>query len=256
MNLLAIDTSTEYLSLAVEVKGRSCDCLLLVGNKQSINIIPKITQLLKQCDATIGDIDAIIYNCGPGSFTGLRIGLSVAKGIALGLGIPLIPVPCFDVFAYGYACGKLDPVSVQNLSIESENLISHKHIPYNENSGHKIIVALDARLDQVYIAGVNLQPHHEYFLGPQVVAPRDLPHIENVYLIGYKISDYISQFPDCYKYGYFDVMYPNPSILISIVKADIITKRYKYTNASDANLLYLRNKVALNKIEQAATKNF
>lgn len=66
----------------------------------STGIFPRIEDALRAAGVNAGGIASVAVSVGPGSFTGLRIGLSAAKGIALGAGIPLIPVPTFEAMAY------------------------------------------------------------------------------------------------------------------------------------------------------------
>lgn len=103
MKILAIDTSTKYLSLAIVDNDK-----ILTGfhekedMKHSSLLIPTIDKLLKKCDLKLKNIDAIALSIGPGSFTGLRIGVATCKGINLALGIPIIAVPTLDVIAYNF----------------------------------------------------------------------------------------------------------------------------------------------------------
>ncbi len=103
MKILAIDTSTKYLSLAIVDNDK-----ILAGfhekedMKHSSLLIPTIDKLLKKCNLKLKNIDAIALSIGPGSFTGLRIGVATCKGINLALGIPIVAVPTLDVIAYNF----------------------------------------------------------------------------------------------------------------------------------------------------------
>ena len=101
MKILAIDTATEILSVAyvgfmppVRV---SHD--IATGLRHSELLVPAIRTVLEHAGCTIADIDAIACMNGPGSFTGLRIGIATAKGITAGSGVPLVTVPTLDVYA-------------------------------------------------------------------------------------------------------------------------------------------------------------
>lgn len=103
MKILAIDTSTKYLSLAVA----DCDKILAGFNereamKHSSMLMLAIDGVLKKSNLKLKNIDAIALSIGPGSFTGLRIGVAACKGINLALGIPIIDVPTLDVIAYNF----------------------------------------------------------------------------------------------------------------------------------------------------------
>lgn len=100
MKLLAIDTSSKYLSLAVS---DGLDIILqgnyLLDRKHSNLLIPKIDALLKRVKLDINDINGFILGLGPGSFTGLRIGVSTVKGFGISTGKPCIGVPSIDAIA-------------------------------------------------------------------------------------------------------------------------------------------------------------
>jgi tRNA threonylcarbamoyladenosine biosynthesis protein TsaB len=66
----------------------------------SEKLMPMISDLLKIADLELKDIAALAVSMGPGSFTGLRIGLTIAKGLASGKELPIIPVPTFDAMAF------------------------------------------------------------------------------------------------------------------------------------------------------------
>ncbi|UCD54648.1 MAG: tRNA (adenosine(37)-N6)-threonylcarbamoyltransferase complex dimerization subunit type 1 TsaB [Candidatus Omnitrophota bacterium] len=103
MKILAIDTSTEYLSLAIADNGR---ILARFHEKEDMKhsslLVPTIDKLLKKCGLKLKDINAIALSIGPGSFTGLRIGVATCKGINLALGIPIVAVPTLDAIAYNF----------------------------------------------------------------------------------------------------------------------------------------------------------
>ena len=90
MNILAFDTSTSYESIALSHKGQIiADVTLKTKRTHSERLLPSVENLLAQTDMKLEDISGIAVSIGPGSFTGLRIGLSTAKGLCFGLKIPL-----------------------------------------------------------------------------------------------------------------------------------------------------------------------
>ena len=103
MKILSIDTSTKYLGVAVAVGSDVVASLHDKGALQhSSRLIPSIDKVLKNADLELKDIDAIALGIGPGSFTGLRIGVATCKGINMALGIPIVAVPTLDVIAYNF----------------------------------------------------------------------------------------------------------------------------------------------------------
>ncbi|HHS2126960.1 TPA: tRNA (adenosine(37)-N6)-threonylcarbamoyltransferase complex dimerization subunit type 1 TsaB [Neisseria meningitidis] len=97
--VLAVDTGTSYLSLALRADGETCLFHQEVGSRQSEWILPQIRTLFHDAGITAADLGAIIYAKGPGAFTGLRIGIGVAQGLATPFDTPLIGVPSLDAAA-------------------------------------------------------------------------------------------------------------------------------------------------------------
>jgi tRNA threonylcarbamoyladenosine biosynthesis protein TsaB len=91
--LLAFDTSTEVMSIAVTDGKQTWQHTAEGGAKTSAALIPAIMALLKEADLTLQQLDAIVFGRGPGSFTGLRTACSVSQGLAFGAGgIQVLPV--------------------------------------------------------------------------------------------------------------------------------------------------------------------
>lgn len=105
MKILAIDTSGTQAGVAVTEKNRVVLSKVVTaqeagGWKHSQKLLPTIAGLLEEAGLTLADIGKIAYTCGPGSFTGLRIGAAVALGLARGAGLPVVQVPTLDAMAY------------------------------------------------------------------------------------------------------------------------------------------------------------
>jgi tRNA threonylcarbamoyladenosine biosynthesis protein TsaB len=98
--LLAMDSSTQWVGLALydgaQVIG---EMLWRSQNHHTVELVPAIQDLLGRCGVTTADLRALAVALGPGSFTSLRIGLAVAKGMALALRLPVVGVPTLDVIA-------------------------------------------------------------------------------------------------------------------------------------------------------------
>ena len=98
--LVAIDTSTSYASLAlhdgfqlrVEITWES-------SRRHTVELLPRLAAALEQLDLGAEHLSGVAVALGPGSFTGLRVGMAVAKGLALTRSLPLVGVPTLDVVA-------------------------------------------------------------------------------------------------------------------------------------------------------------
>lgn len=98
--LVAIDTSTDYASLALHdgFKVRA-ECTWEARRRHTVGLLPRLVIALEQSGLGVEHLSGVAVTRGPGSFTGLRVGLAVAKGLALARGLPLISVPTLDVVA-------------------------------------------------------------------------------------------------------------------------------------------------------------
>lgn len=141
MKILGIDTSTRFCSLGlIEENNILVEYNLNISNfskKHSSILVPAIKDMLEWVNLKLEDIDGIAVSIGPGSFTGLRIGLGVAKGLCYACSLPLLGIPTLDALAF-----------------------SLKEIP------HLICPILEAKKDEIYNAvfrgGQNLEKVIEY----------------------------------------------------------------------------------------------
>ena len=100
MNLLGIESSSRKLSVGL-MKEKSFFELNSEKINDTANSLPQLSKkIISNASLGFEDLDAICISAGPGSFTGLRVGMSYAKGIAMALDIPIIPVSTFDSLAY------------------------------------------------------------------------------------------------------------------------------------------------------------
>lgn len=100
--LLAIDTATRMAGLALYDQFRGCfldEETWYSADSHTVELTPHLVRILAQQGLTPADLAGLVVSLGPGSYTGLRIGLSVAKGLALSLDLPLVGVPTLDVVA-------------------------------------------------------------------------------------------------------------------------------------------------------------
>lgn len=100
--ILCLETATTNCSVGIAINGKIVS--LKEDNSKSYSHAEKlhlfINEALEEAGITIADLDAIAISKGPGSYTGLRIGVSAAKGLCFSLDIPLISVPTLDLLAY------------------------------------------------------------------------------------------------------------------------------------------------------------
>lgn len=107
--MLGIDTATGVASVGVVGAHQFVERAQPVGGSHARALLPLIDGVLADAGVRLSDLRRIAVSIGPGSFTGLRIGLSVAKGLALATGIPLVGVPTLEAFAHAVGAGP-DPI--------------------------------------------------------------------------------------------------------------------------------------------------
>jgi len=99
--LLAIDTATEYAGLALYTADTVlAEDMFFAGRNHTVSLAEHIEHLLAQADITPANLSGIAVCIGPGSYTGVRIGVSMAKGLALSKQLPVVGVQTLDIVAY------------------------------------------------------------------------------------------------------------------------------------------------------------
>ena len=106
--LLAVDTSTAQVGLALYDGAQVIGEFAWRSNQRhTVELAPAISELLTRCGITIDEVRAVGVALGPGSFTSLRVGLALVKGLALSRHIPLVGIPTLDILAAAQAASKL-----------------------------------------------------------------------------------------------------------------------------------------------------
>jgi len=151
--LLAIETATEACSCALAIGERVEARFALAPRRHAELVLDMIDRLLVEAATTLRDLDAIAFGRGPGSFTGLRIAAGVAQGLALGAGLPLVPVSSLAALARGARA---------------------------ELGATRVIAALDARMGEVYWGAFSASAGDTDVAssGEAVSAPEALPALE------------------------------------------------------------------------------
>jgi tRNA threonylcarbamoyl adenosine modification protein YeaZ len=112
---LAIDTSTEYAGVALSENGEvQVQHMWHSAQNHTVELMPQIQNLLNQKQIDIKTLRAIFVARGPGSFNGLRVGISTAKGLAFALAVPLVSVNTLEMEAYPFAYTGLPLCPIHN----------------------------------------------------------------------------------------------------------------------------------------------
>ena len=142
MKLLAFETATEACSVALFVDGQVRERHELAPRRHAELALPWADELLAEAGVARAQLDAIAVGRGPGAFTGVRLAISIAQGIALALDRPIVPVSTLAALAL--------PVQ-----------------------GERILAAIDARMAEVYLGAFARDGDGLVALGPEVVARPD-----------------------------------------------------------------------------------
>jgi len=112
--LLGIDTSTRQAGIALYdgVRGLLAEYNWHSANRHTVELMPAVAQMLAQAGVSPRDLRAVGIAIGPGSFTGLRVGLAAAKGLALANGLALVGIPTLDAIAYPHQSQPVPVIAV------------------------------------------------------------------------------------------------------------------------------------------------
>ena len=112
---LAIDTSTDFCSIGLSCEGETvAELAWHSGQNHTVELLPSLVGLLNHAKSNAQALRAIFVAKGPGSFNGLRVGVSTAKGLAFALDIPLVGISTLEVEAYPFAFTGLPICPIHN----------------------------------------------------------------------------------------------------------------------------------------------
>ena len=170
MIVLSIDSATDAATAAVVSNDQILGEMNFANKKQhSVLIMPMIDELLKSLDLTIDDIEGFVISKGPGSFTGLRIGMATIKGLSLGSSKPYVSVSSLDSLAYnlyganGIVCPIMDALreNVYCGLYKFENGEMIKLMDYDRLSLDELVSKLKEFNEPVYFVGDGTKKYGE-----------------------------------------------------------------------------------------------
>lgn len=227
MNLLALDTCTENCSAALLIDGRVFAVSEITQRGHSECILGMLDQLFQQAECHLADMDALVFGRGPGSFTGVRVGVAVAQGIAFAQDLAVLPVSTLAAVAQA---------------------------AYAKHGVSEISVALDARMSEVYHAdfvikdGLARPVSDEQVSAPENVKPVDG---QNWFGAGSGWAAYQQTLSDNFAdqlQGMDSDIYPSAEAMLPLAKQMFANN--KALPAYQALPVYLRNNVAKKKGQQ------
>ncbi|MBD1571825.1 tRNA (adenosine(37)-N6)-threonylcarbamoyltransferase complex dimerization subunit type 1 TsaB [Vibrio sp. S17_S38] len=121
--ILALDTSTENCSVALMVNDQLYTRSEIAPRDHTKKILPMVDEVLKEADVSLQDLDALAFGRGPGSFTGVRIGIGIAQGLSFGAELPMIGISTLAAMAQA---------------------------SYRVHKSKQVVAAIDARMSEIY----------------------------------------------------------------------------------------------------------
>nr|WP_218958692.1 tRNA (adenosine(37)-N6)-threonylcarbamoyltransferase complex dimerization subunit type 1 TsaB [Ursidibacter maritimus] len=222
--ILALDTATEACSVALLHQENISTLDELSPRTHTQRILPMIDELLKQANLTIKQVDLLAFGRGPGSFTGVRVGVGIAQGLALGAELPVVAV---------------------------SNLLAMAESAYQQLGKTEVVALIDARMNEVYFAqfGRNEDGWFEV-VSEQVCSPeKAIEQIQvdrNPVVVGTGWAAY-SQFAEAnLPLVVTDITLPSARYMLSL--AEQAYQQGKTQSAIEIEPVYLRNEVTWQKL--------
>jgi len=226
VNFLAIDASTEACSVALSINNEIVSDFEICPQSHSVVLLPMIDRLLKQAGCKLSQLDGLIFGQGPGSFTGVRIGIGVAQGLAFSADLPVVGVSTLQTMA------------------------QQAYIKENKSA---VISAIDARMSEVYAGFYQLNQENimtavvdDTVLPPAKLAAYLVEHTTSAYGVGSGWDAYQAQLHDLKtNQGSPAILYPDAEAMLAIGKVGFSDKS---VSAEHAQPVYVRDTVSWKKL--------
>ncbi|WP_333607588.1 tRNA (adenosine(37)-N6)-threonylcarbamoyltransferase complex dimerization subunit type 1 TsaB [Arsukibacterium sp.] len=230
MKLLALDTSTEACSVALLHDQQLLSLDEVCPQQHSKRILPMVQQLLSDSGLNLSQLDGIVFGQGPGSFTGVRIGVSVAQGLAFGADLPV----------YGVS-----------------TLAAMAQAAHQLKGASQVIAAIDARMSEVYLAafqsdasGLMQALDTEVAIKPAQLS--ELPTFnaagkQQIMGVGTGWQSYLAELSQwCDAEVAADILYPSALHMLPFAQA--AWQQRLFVSAEQAEPVYVRDEVTWQKL--------
>jgi len=232
VNLLALDASTEACSVALTFNGKIYSRFELCPQSHSMLLLPMVDEVLKEANCHLTDLDGLVFGQGPGSFTGVRIGIGVAQGLAFSANLPLVGVSTLQTMA---------------------------QVAFEQHQQTRVIAAIDARMSEVYNGFYQLDAQNimQPLIAESVTAPELLQEHLQVLLAEQNITQAYGVGTGWQAYedklsalkvnqGEPIVLFPTAETMLIIALAKF--KKGETVNAENAQPVYVRDTVSWKKL--------
>lgn len=226
MNLLAIDASTEACSVALQYNGQIFERFELCPQSHSLLLLPMIDEVLNEANVKLSQLDGLVFGRGPGSFTGVRIGIGVAQGLAYSANLQVVGVSTLQAMAQQ---------------------------AYQEQNTDSVLAGIDARMSEIYLGqfklddnGVMAFDSEEVVIKPELAAQR-LAIESPLYTVGTAWQAYETELaPLRVNQGEPVIVFPHAKYMLKIGQLGF--ESGKQVSADQAQPVYVRDTVSWKKL--------
>lgn len=222
MKILAIDAATEACSVALQIDQQVISRFEVAPQQHSQKLLPFVDEVLAEAGIKLNQLDAIAYGQGPGSFTGVRIGVSVTQGLAFACDLPV--------------------VGVSSLATMAQQAIS-------QSNAQTVVSAIDARMAEVYFAvyqnnnGLAELVDKELVSKPDLLASQDLT---NAIAVGTGWQTYKTILAEKFNSQESKIELPNAEFILPLAIQKIHNGEGKLAEFAQPN--YVRDEVSWKKL--------
>ena len=231
MKILAFDTSSDACSVALQVDDQLLVDHRLAAQQHAALLLPMINALMSDAGLTPTQLDGLIYGRGPGSFTGVRIAVACAQGIALGADIGAVGISTLQTIGQG---------------------------AYRAHNVNRVSIGIDARMDEVYFCEYQLDDNQlmQPCLDEQIGSAENLMRAGPGHWAGTGVERYAQHLLENERIEASKILkgcLAQAQDLITIGEASVIAGELESPEL--ASPVYLRNKVALTTAERDALRS-
>jgi tRNA threonylcarbamoyladenosine biosynthesis protein TsaB len=227
VNYLVIDASTEACSVALQFNGKIISRYELCPQSHSLRLLPMVDEVLKEAGCKLAQLDGLIFGRGPGSFTGVRIGVGVAQGLAFAADIPVVGVSTLQCMAQ------------QAFQLHQQ---------------HKVITAIDARMSEIYTcyfeladSGIMEAKSPEVVLKPELARSYFNKYTQQAYGVGSGWDAYTNELQVLKTNpGSPDILFPHAEAMLVIGQNEFA--KGQGVSAEHAQPVYVRDTVSWKKL--------
>jgi tRNA threonylcarbamoyladenosine biosynthesis protein TsaB len=227
VNYLVIDASTEACSVALQFNAEIVSRYELCPQSHSLRLLPMVDEVLKEAGCKLSQLDGLIFGRGPGSFTGVRIGVGVAQGLAFSADIPVVGVSTLQCMAQQ---------------------------AYQLHQQHQVITAIDARMAEIYTcyfelddSGIMQARLPETVLRPENAISHFSDFTSKAYGVGSGWDAYNKELQKLKSNsGSPDILFPHAEAMLVIGQAEFA--KGQGVSAEHAQPVYVRDTVSWKKL--------